>query len=1093
MTADAKERAGALDPARSFIVQAPAGSGKTALLIQRFLVLLARVERPEQVVALTFTRKAASEMKSRIVTALSASEPAGDAKVNEKTTWQLAQRVRDRDVKCGWHVAENPSQLSIQTIDAFCSRLARSMPLSSELGGVPETVEDAETLYVEAARETISHLNTATSWSPAIEILLEHLDNDWPRLESLLVPMLERRDQWLRGVSDRVDRERCETALKNVIEDALMAAVAARPKDVTEELLALARYAGERLEEGGRESPIRNCRSLVALADCDLAGWLGLAELLLTKNGEWRKGVSVTTGFPAGARGSQMKARMRALLDKVAQCEDFRECLRALRGVPSASYTDEQWRVLRALLEVLKLAAAELSLVFRRRGQIDFIGITHAALSALGGDTEPTDLALALDARIEHLLVDEFQDTSVSQYELIARLTAGWQPHDGRTVFLVGDPMQSIYGFRQAEVGLFLEARNNGIGNLKPDPLTLGVNFRSHSGLVEWVNRTFAKVLPAREDIGEGAVPFSPATANVSVPEGFKIGIHPFFDDVGFSEAKQVTAIAAAARANNQTVVVLVRSRAHLALIAPQLAAAGLRFRAVEIERLEETQVVRDLTSLTRAYLHPADRIAWLSILRAPWCGLTLADLERLAVEERALWDSIQDEATGGQLSADGQARLTKVKRTFAAAFEERGRRTLRRAVEGIWLALGGPACAPDQTALANAELYLSQLPDLENDAPRADKLFAAPDASAGNELQLMTIHKAKGLEFDVVIVPGLGRKPGKNDSALLMWAERAGKRGVDLLLAPIPAITGKGEAIYDYLREREKRREKLEEGRLLYVAATRAKQSLHLLGHVALPADPRKEIAPVSSSSLAILWRALAHEFTLHAALRPQKKSDELKQRPLCRLPIEWNLPVVPASVEIAAVAPVSGETAIDYFWVTDVTRHIGSVVHQTLARIGREGIERWPASRISALKARHAAALAHLGVPPSELEHAAAEVERALLHTLHDARGRWIFDPRHQQDQSEYALTGVDAGELVSVVLDRTFVDENGERWIVDFKTGIHRGADAKHFLDNEKMRYAPQLERYARIMKKLDPRPIRLGLYFPLLKGWREWQAS
>lgn len=1092
---DSRQRAEALDPTRSFIVQAPAGSGKTELLIQRFLALLARSERPEQVVALTFTRKAASEMKSRIAAALSAPEPAGDAKPNEKTTWQIAQRVRSRDADHGWQLAENPARLSVQTMDAFCSRLARHMPLSSGLGAPPETVEDADDLYREAARETILHLNATTNWSPAIETLLEHLDNDWPKLESLLVPMLARRDQWLRGIPGKPDRKLCEGAFANVIADAVKAVLAACPQEIAEELLTLARYAADKLEEDGRESAIGSCRSLVTLAEADLAAWLGVAELLLTKrNGRWRKGdgVSISTGFPPGNKGrcQEMKARMCALLDGLSPREEFRESLHALRNLPSASYSDEQWQVLQALLEVLKLASAELSLVFTKRGQIDFIGIAHAAVVALGDESGPTDLALTLDNRILHLLVDEFQDTSVSQYELIARLVAGWQPDDGRTLFLVGDPMQSIYGFRRAEVGLFLHARTHGVGDVRLDPLTLTVNFRSHSGLVNWANETFPKVLPARENIGEGAVPFTAALAHSPSPDGCAVEVHPFIGKDHMPEAKRVAAIAAAARRARQTVAVLVRSRMHLALIAPQLAEAGLRFKAVEIESLDDRQEVRDLASITRAYLHPADRISWLAILRAPWCGLTLVDLELLAQGEQTIWESMQNEETLVRLSADGQVRLAKLKNVFVSAFAGRGRSTLRRTVEGLWLALGGPACVRDETALANAALYLEQLSDVESDELNTEKLFAAPDTAAGDNLQLMTIHKAKGLEFDVVILPGLGRTSGKRDAALLMWAERTVAHGVDLLLAPIPAAPNKGEASYAYLCEREKRREKLEEGRLLYVAATRAKHSLHLLGHVTLPSDPRKEIVPTVSTPLAMLWHALADKFTRDTASPAAVDGKALRQKPLYRLSLAWSLPAAPPSVEIVDVEPAAVETAIDYFWVTDIARAVGVVVHRALARFGHDGLEKWPAARIAALAEQHRHALAQLGVPPNEIERAASEVERALKNILADSRGRWIFDPRHGDGKSEYALTGIDNGELVNVVLDRTFADADGTRWIIDFKTGTHRGADVATFIDNEKLRYAPQLERYARIMCKLDPRRIRLGLYFPLLNAWREW---
>src|SRR5262249_42141041 len=133
------------------------------------------------------------------------------------------------------------------------------------------------------------------------------------------------------------------------------------------------------------------------------------------------------------------------------------------------------------------------------------------ALLALGNEGEPTDLMLALDYRIRHVLVDEFQDTSHSQFELLKRLTSGWEPGDGRTLFLVGDPMQSIYRFREADVALFVRAWNEGIGGVRLEPVALSANFRSDAGIVEWVNASFERIMPSEDDVTRGAVRYAPS------------------------------------------------------------------------------------------------------------------------------------------------------------------------------------------------------------------------------------------------------------------------------------------------------------------------------------------------------------------------------------------------------------------------------------------------------------------------------------------------------------------------------------------------------------------------------------------------------
>ena len=132
----------------------------------------------------------------------------------------------------------------------------------------------------------------------------------------------------------------------------------------------------------------------------------------------------------------------------------------------------------------------------------------------------------------------------------------------------------------------------------------------------------------------------------------------------------------------------------------------------------------------------------------------------------------------------------------------------------------------------------------------------------------------------------------------------------------------------------------------------------------------------------------------------------------------------------------------------------------------------------------------LAGLGTREQELPDALARVEEALAAVVADARGRWLLDPGHAGARSEFAVTGIDDGVLVNVVIDRSFVDEQGVRWIVDYKAGRHEGGDVDAFLDREQQRYRQQLERYARLISAMDARPIRLGLYFPALGGWREW---
>src|SRR6185312_15487675 len=206
---DAATRAEALNIRRSFIVQAPAGSGKTGLLIQRLLKLLGddSVTQPEQVLAITFTNAATAEMRDRVLKELEkVQEPASqneaaslteDSKDFESQTLHLAHQVLARDHALGWQLLKHPHRLNIRTIDSVCTEIARSLPVLSGSGGRLRPTEDAGPLHHEAARRTLLLLGHADkTLDGALRDLLLHRDGNLDDCTSLLAEMLALRDQW---------------------------------------------------------------------------------------------------------------------------------------------------------------------------------------------------------------------------------------------------------------------------------------------------------------------------------------------------------------------------------------------------------------------------------------------------------------------------------------------------------------------------------------------------------------------------------------------------------------------------------------------------------------------------------------------------------------------------------------------------------------------------------------------------------------------------------------------------------------------------------------------------------------------------------
>jgi ATP-dependent exoDNAse (exonuclease V) beta subunit len=437
----------------------------------------------------------------------------------------------------------------------------------------------------------------------------------------------------------------------------------------------------------------------------------------------------------------------------------------------------------------------------------------------------------------------------------------------------------------------------------------------------------------------------------------------------------------------------------------------------------------------------------------------------------------------------------------------ERARGSLREQVEHTWIALGGPAALAAAEALADAEAYLELLEELDEGGAlpgvpeleqRLALLFARPDPEADESLQLMTVHKAKGLEFDVVILPALAAATRSDDQDLLVWLERPrAEREADILLAPLDAPgQDHKDPLYAWVRLLRKEQARLEKTRLLYVAVTRAREQLHLLGAVtAKDKDGQRLIAdPKPGSLLAPLWPAIREEFECSLGVATPKAA-VVQERPavgFTRLKQAWVLSEPEASVRWAGSTVLAAEKVPEFEWVGETLRHVGTVVHRLLQRIADEGVGRWDEAQLKRALPKIRQLLTQAGVREQELEGAARDVQQAVSNTLGDERGRWLLTA-HPEARSEYALSVLEEGRLKTNIIDRSFVDAEGVRWIVDYKTSRHSGADVDAFLEQERLRYAPQLERYAFLIRGLGAPRVKVALYFPLLQRFVPWEPA
>jgi ATP-dependent exoDNAse (exonuclease V) beta subunit len=1251
---DQRERIRALDPTRSILVQAPAGSGKTDLLTRRFLRLLAEVDDPGQVVAITFTNAAAAEMRHRILGELeqaaagnglmefSGLPPIGQKQKrpmdgaqlhspavgnasdglspdsDEFSMQALARRTLDHSRQRDWKLLDLPAQLRISTIDSFCRDLALQQPLLSSLGGGIGIAEQPNELYRRAARQTLEKIGQAdrllSDVSDAIEALLLWRDNNWQEMEDLLVQMLAVRDRWMHDFVLNRDpdwdelRDRLQRPFANAAREALttLDGLLSQVPGACEEALVLARFACQQADNSF-------LRELAELADFPAPPFLSsddleearqarvdLAELLLTGSGTLRKQVDKRLGFPADRKSE--KARFLALLARLDAVPGLASALDSVRKLPPARYTEEDWRIVRACFTLLRHAAAELQVVFAEAAAVDFIEVAQIAQSSLRGpDNLPTDAAISVADGIHHLLVDEFQDTSRRQHQLLASLIAAWPERTGRTCFLVGDPMQSIYFFRDADAELFQRVKTLGLEIPEADRfrfefVALKANFRSAPSLVDKMNKVFHKVfavdegsnvtffasLPARESGRHLSTDlnlhlnFSPQTAynKNADPEAIRDKEQALADQTrqivelieSHLQLMEQTRAKACGKPGdeNYRIAVLGRTRGALAPIAAALREAGIPFRALDLEKLNDRPEVLDALVLARALLNPQDRVAWLGVLRAPWCGLSLEDLHLLASADNPdLLARPVPELLGERLhllGKPGREAAARVLGELAAAQMDHARQPTSMPgtwLEQIWLRLGGADCV-DATARANVDLLwscLDSLPSGEQDLlgpnldAALDKLTALPDPAVSSDfgVQLMTIHKSKGLEFEVVIVPDLQAGARIGSPNLLSWLERgiAGPDDSDeiteFLVAPLQtkgADRGKSKAWVDRVyRERESQ----ETRRILYVGATRAREELHLFARPSykVEADGNFALVEPTNSLLATAWPAFEEEVRARfgdwktaRAASPAAGEQVIES---IAAAADGNLLAMPTPVKPTILRRLphdyqprsfshsSAETVGDSEGQTGIaspesgvsslyTRHeggllsraFGTAVHAFLDELSRRRVELdWEASRaaLSDLEPRIAADIRAAGVDRRKSSSIAADALQLALNASHSPKGSWILSP-HADAASEIRWAGIVSGSLRTVRVDRVFragiepLSEGDQAWwIIDYKTAhdLNPDRDPAAALPALRRLFAPQLEAYAQILCNLHgpDATLRAGLYYPRMLMFDWWE--
>ncbi|WP_188151297.1 UvrD-helicase domain-containing protein [Teredinibacter waterburyi] len=1238
---DIDAREAALDTQQSFAVSAPAGSGKTGLLTLRVLKLLAQAKQPEEILSITFTRKAAFEMRERILGAitdaalLDATQIAEIEDPHQQKLLSYAYAAWQNNLARDWNLLQLPYRLRILTIDRFCRSLTQQMPLSSRADPDTTILDQTEPAYRLAVKSLLDYYRDKP-WPEALTTLVNHLDGNLDRLGVLLIELLGNRDQWLPLIygATQLDQEqehefdtdheleaedtanairyRLEQGVQQWAEDTL--AIVNRELKVFEgEICELLRFAQSNLARDLPSAALLELGDILQFpkpSDANaLIFWRAVGAIILTKTGSFIKRLTKNHGFPPAPDKQQtafykdQKDRFSEILDELRLIEDLEIQLVTLTNFPAPQYPEAQWKMLAALTDILPLLVAHLKLIFEQEKSTDFIEIAAQAKTALEAYDGPTELALKLDYQLHHILVDEFQDTSYAQIDLLRLLTREWDTTPEKTLFVVGDGMQSCYSFRNANVGIFLDVRAQGLAGKVLQPLDLNVNFRSTAKIIDWVNGVFDQSFPRRDNIELGAVRYNSSNAfkpseklppeqSIQQAENNQTDARPqpelepdsyikataFVDPVDTSlEANHIAEQVNELRAQypDESIAILVRSRSHLDAIIPSLNAVEIPYSAVEIDRLAGRRGVQDIYALTRFLQDPSDSLALLTLLRSPICAVDnfelaalndLLDIHSDQLDEHnrkldnlsndgqplnsdnaesfkrrktkrnykpSLWDKLQ------RFSQASNARheIQRVVEVLSSALANRLRRSLVDLVEACWLSLGGPATLNDLSALDDQQTFLKlvakfqkrgALTDMQAFDQALQQLYAKPRETHANPVQILTMHKSKGLEFDSVFLPSLHRGGASDRQRLLYWTERRHSQAdAHLILSPISAKqTPTDDPLTKLIQQEGKRRAEFEQTRLLYVACTRAKKRLFLSAQ--LKTSQKGEIAaPSSASLLARIWAQTERQFErIEQPLSASSivnnadtdnevlNSEQLPHSEILRLKPSWPLaqfgnPIYPD------FAPPSFDNSKLNIFVDASAEHAGftqrqrgTLLHRIMQTMVEQGSNSWDTSRIERMQNFWLQQLLSLGLNPAqasaELPWLSAQVERLI----NSSTARWLLSSQYELSLCEFPVTRVRSDTnnktINNYVIDRVFLDQQ-TLWIIDYKSSAPIDAEAvEDFVEIERTKYHQQMAGYKSLIEKLNyseiPSSIALGrwsriacaLYFPCIDVLAEYES-
>ena len=1056
---------------------AGAGSGKTYVLMKRFVqILRADVSvNPTNIVAITFTRKAADEIKGRVRQAVS--ECVEQAQTDlERMRWQEhLQKVESAP---------------ISTIHSLCSRILRDNPVETQLDPEFTILEDFEAqdffketlqqylrknIKENAALRRLVQTYGVNSFVNQVTALGDKL-SELVREDNLAEPYLKAKEE-LPALQQKLF-----VAVREVIEarEALGAKTKGR-QTLTE--------AAGLLDEMQKQllAPEPDCSLLDASGVVKVSGKALAAELTNLKN--LRRELN---NVRLNAKGCDL------VQDWLAVLQEFYACLSARKQENNVLFNDD----------------------------LDLLAIEHLQKNEA--------LRQKYQERYKYIMVDEFQDTNERQRQLIY-LLCGNKLDGKNNLFIVGDVKQSIYRFRHADVSVFNKVKED-IAQNAGQNLGMKTNFRSTQSIVESCNTAFCQLmnLPKEEiclEHHEGANTGGAKVCLLQVPYKSKD------DDLGAKEdkwQKEAEAIAAYLQQELPKVepqlrpgaskAILLRAMTHCEFLRQTLQGYGINCVVVKGKGFYEQQEVLDILNLLAALHNRYASLELAGALRSNYFGLDDATLTQLfwqTENDKPLWDVLQ--AVG---SGELQLNLQPEQQALAMQAAER-LRSLRQAAAlmalpelfaQLWDELkpefvlsqqeNGPSklanvkklrrlaqqyCQTKQASLAE---WLQNVKNLRASSSKEP----AATVQADDALQIMTIHNSKGLEFDLVILPQLD-KSVKGDTASIKYLPgKEGEQGLLGIKVPDKEMQLQNSGVYELAKARDSELEEEESRRLLYVAMTRAQKQLLMVGTVAEEKLPEAVIGLPSAKGWwqqlqavyeadwekresSCPWVRLLCADALSPAVVQQGEQQQLALEPLALAPLpayaacgrtcftasalqtylhcqrQYYYQQVLAVPELEQT--VAGEQAHEL--PASVT---GSIVHKALELYNGYNAE------------------AVFAIALDEFAPGAAATQAKSMFDAYIVSDLYKALPKKQKREFEF-VQPLQQELAAEGVIDLLAFDEDDNMIIVDYKTGTPPEPD------EVKLGYAYQLALYKDAAEKLypDKRVVRAELHF--LQNMSVWQ--